>query len=229
VHSIAAVMFEPVGCLAEFAAGPFDDAARELFGATDTSGSGSQAYWRLLELLDQKPAVAPHSAARLESLELAAAEQADLYEDVAPALKKLRDAGVNLHLVSSLSRRALARFVERFALADAFAHIVARDDTQGVLEGPLRHAVGRAAVDPAQVIYLVDNSTALAMAKRVGVNAVLMINDYDEGRALAEHRPSGGIVSLAELADALELIGQRSSQRSASRMPHKPFELFEPG
>ena len=56
-----------------------------------------------------------------------------------------------------------------------------------------------------------------------------MINDYDEGRALAERSPAGGIVSLAELADALQLIEQRSGLRSSARMPHKPFELFEPG
>ena len=67
------------------------------------------------------------------------------------------------------------------------------------------------------------------MTKPLGVNALLMINDYDEGRALAERSPAGGVVSLAELSDALQLIEQRSGLRSAARMPLKPFELFEPG
>jgi hypothetical protein len=56
-----------------------------------------------------------------------------------------------------------------------------------------------------------------------------MINDYDEGRALAERNPAGAIVSLAELGDALRLIEQRSGMRSSSRPPLAPYELFEPG
>ena len=67
------------------------------------------------------------------------------------------------------------------------------------------------------------------MAKQLGLHALLMINDYDEGRVLAERSPAGGVVSLAELADALLLIEQRSGLRSTARMPLKPFELFEPG
>jgi hypothetical protein len=57
---------------------------------------------------------------------------------------------------------------------------------------------------------------------------MLMINDYDEGRALAERNPAGGIVSLAELPDALRLIEQRSGLRAPSRAPRAPFELFDP-
>jgi hypothetical protein len=55
-----------------------------------------------------------------------------------------------------------------------------------------------------------------------------MINEYDEGRALAERNPAGGIVSLAELPDALRLIEQRSGIRAPSRPPLAPFELFDP-
>jgi hypothetical protein len=57
---------------------------------------------------------------------------------------------------------------------------------------------------------------------------MLMINDYDEGRALAERNPAGGIVSLAELPAALRLIEQRSGLRATARVPHAPFELFDP-
>src|SRR4051812_4413992 len=109
-------MFEPIGCLAEFRAEEFDRAAQELFGAaTDASGGGSQAYWRVLGYLEQNSALAAPARARLEALELAAVERAELYEDVGPALEKLRATGVSAHLVASLSRPALARFVERFA------------------------------------------------------------------------------------------------------------------
>jgi phosphoglycolate phosphatase-like HAD superfamily hydrolase len=231
MDAIAAVMFEPVACLAEFRAEEFERAARELFASTaDAAASGSQAYWRLLGLLDRAPADrAAEVHARLEELELAAVEHADGYEDVAPALEKLKSTGVQAYLVTSLSRQAVVRFTERFALDKFFAGSVARDEARGVMAQPLRRALAEAQVDPRQVIYLIDTAEALDMAKPLGLNTLLMINDYDEGRALAERRPAGGIVSLAELADALLLIEQRAGLRSAPRMPHAPFELFEPG
>jgi phosphoglycolate phosphatase-like HAD superfamily hydrolase len=231
LDAIAAVMFEPVGCLAEFRAEEFDVAAREVFGSTeDIAATGSLAYWRLLGLIDRDGgAIVSAKVARLEELELAAVEHAELYEDVRPSLEKLREIGVNAHLVSSLSRRALVRFIARFDLADLFAGSVAREESHGVMAWPLRHVIDQASLDPHRFIYLVDTAEALTMAKQLGVNALLMINDYDEGRALAERSPSGGVVSLAELADALQLIEQRSGLRSTERMPLKPFELFEPG
>jgi phosphoglycolate phosphatase-like HAD superfamily hydrolase len=229
MDAIAAVMFEPVGCLAEFRAEEFERAARELFASTDAAASGSQAYWRLLGLLDRAPADrAKKVHARLEELELAAVEHADGYEDVAPALEKLKSTGVRAYLVTSLSRQAVIRFSERFALNKFFAGSVARDEARGVMAQPLRKALAVAQLDPRQV-YLIDTAEALDMAKPLGLNTLLMINDYDEGRALAERTPAGGIVSLAELADALLLIEQRARLRSAPHLPHAPFELFEPG
>jgi phosphoglycolate phosphatase-like HAD superfamily hydrolase len=224
-------MLEPVGCLAEFRPREFDLAARELFDASfEDAPSGSQSYWRLLGLVEQAgTALDLASLARLEEIELAAVEQADLYEDVAPSLDRLRSAGPRAYLVSSLSRRAIDRFIDRFSLAESFAGSISRTDAGGVKTRLLRHALAQSSLDPQQTIYLVDTADALEISKQLGINALLMINDYDEGRALSERSPAGGVVSLAELADALALIEQRAGLRSSSRMPLKPFELFEPG
>jgi phosphoglycolate phosphatase-like HAD superfamily hydrolase len=230
VEAIAAILFEPVGCLAEFRPDNFDLAARELFGSSaESNASGSEAYWRLLGLLEQAGSIDPARQRRLEDLELAAVTQADLYEDVVPSLEKLRSVGVRGYLVSSLSRSALDRFIERFSLISLFAGSISRDDAGGGMGRPLQHAIAQASLDPKQVVYLVDTADALQMAKQLGVNALLMINDYDAGRALAERNPAGGVVSLAELAGALQLIEQRAGLRNSARIPEKPFELFEPG
>jgi beta-phosphoglucomutase-like phosphatase (HAD superfamily) len=231
VDAIAAILFEPVGCLAEFRAHEFEVAARELFGSSaESATSGSEAYWRLLGSIEQAGGTTdPGRHARLVELELAAVAQAELYEDVVPSLEKLRSAGARCYLVSSLSRLAQTRFIERFSLADLFAGSVSREEGNGVMAQPLRHAIAQLSLDPRQVIYLVDTAEALEMSKQVGLNALLMINDYDAGRALAERSPAGGVVSLAELADALQLIEQRAGLRSSPWMPLKPFELFEPG
>ena len=228
MEKIAALLFEPVGCLAEFRPDGFDQAAHELFGATvDASASGSQAFWRLVDLIGRRPQLA--SSPQLEAFEIAAVEQSDVYEDVRPSLEKLRTSGVQIHLATSLSRQALARFVARFDLAELLSGQVARDDAQGVGTGPLRHALEQAGLEPRHCIYLADTGFSLDIAKRVGVNGLLMINDYDEGRALAECNPMGGVVSLTELSDALQLIEQRAGLRSTQRMPGRPYELFEPG
>jgi beta-phosphoglucomutase-like phosphatase (HAD superfamily) len=228
VDTIKAVLLEPVGCLAEFRPDEFASAASDLFGASpDAEATGSQAYWGLLGLM-QQGAISAENAARLQALELQAVEHADLYEDVRFALEELKSLGVAAFLVSSLSRAALARFIERHALADLIAGSIARDDAAGVMAAPLRHAIDQAGLEPAHVMALADTAPALDMIKRLGLNAMLMINDYDEGRALAERNPAGAIVSLAELGDALRLIEQRSGMRAPSRPPLAPYELFEP-
>ena len=51
MDTIKAVLFEPVGCLAEFRADELNNASAELFAVTDAAATGSQAYWRLLGLL----------------------------------------------------------------------------------------------------------------------------------------------------------------------------------
>jgi FMN phosphatase YigB (HAD superfamily) len=228
MEAIKAILLEPVGCLAEFAPDAFNSAAADLFGASpDAQVSGSQAYWRLLGLMHER-ALSPASLARLEALELTAVEQADLYEDARPSLAELKSLGVATVLVSSLSRAAVARFIERHALADLLAGAVTRDEAGGVMAKVLRAVVEKAQLVPAQVMALADTAEGLATVKQLGLNAMLMINDYDEGRALAERNPVGGIVSLAELPDALRLIEQRSGIRAPSRAPLAPFELFDP-
>jgi len=228
VEAIKAVLIEPVGCLAEFRAEEFDGAAVDLLGASpDGEATGSQAYWRLLGLMEQRT-ISAEDAARLEALELQAVEHAELYEDVRAALDELKSLGVAAFLVSSLSRAAIARFIERHALADLLAGSFTRDEAGGVLAQPLRCAIAQAGFDPAHVMALADTAQALDLVKRLKLNAMLMINDYDEGRALAERNPAGAIVSLAELADALRLIEQRSGMRAPSRPPLAPFELFDP-
>jgi beta-phosphoglucomutase-like phosphatase (HAD superfamily) len=228
LEAIAAVLFEPVGCLAEFRAAEFASAAAELFAAApDADATGSDAYWRLCGLLGERPD-ASAAAARLERFELEAVEHAELYEDVRPSLEDLRRLGVAAYLVSSLSRRAVARFLDRFALADLFAASISRHEAGGVMDRPLHHAITTASLDPRRTIYLVDTAPALEMGKPLGLNAVLMFNDYDRGRALAELAPAGGVASLAELADALRLIEQRAGMKSPGRAPLAPYELFDP-
>ena len=210
MREIKAVLVEPVGCLAEFPAEEFNEMAGSLFesGAASAGQSGSEAYWQLLDLMEQTGGLAASNAAIAEELELQAIDRVQLYEDVAPALAALKAMDVTLLVASSLSDTAVNRFLEKFSLAPYFSGVCTRDNGGGVKGAPLLKALESAAVPPEHVIYLVDSAEGIELARHVGVNSMLMFNDYDEGKRLATLGPTGAIVSLHELPDAIRLVAE---------------------
>ena len=62
-------------------------------------------------------------------------------------------------------------------------------------------------------MFLADTAEGFKVAKRVGVNTILMMNDPDEARRLALEEPAGGIVSLYELPDFLRLVTAQNAGR----------------
>ena len=210
MRPIKAVLFEPVGCLAEFPAEEFNEIAGSLFeSAEPASESGSEAYWHLLDLIEQAgDGLKPSDAAIVEELELQALDRVQLYEDVAPALAALKAMDITLLIASSLSATAVKRFLEKFSLTHYFSSVWTRDNAEGVKAAPIRKAIESAAVQPEQVMCLVDTKDSIELAKSVGVNSMLMFNDYDEGKRLAMLGPTGGIVSLHELPDAIRLVAE---------------------
>ena len=178
MRAIDAILFEPVGALAEFP-------------------GGSQAYWESLELLTSRAQPLPADDA---------VEQAALYDDAAPALSELAGLGVKLIAVSSLSETALTRFLERSALDRIFHDRWSRDRAGGVASVVLMKAVQAGSLSPARVMFLADTAAGLRAAKQAGVNAILMMNDPDEAMKLTAHDPAGGIVSLHELPDFVRFV-----------------------
>jgi len=212
---IKAVIFEPVGCLAEFRAQEFDAIAARLFEVSGASPSGSEAYWNLLGRLEESGKKLSASETQIaEVLELQAVEYAQLYEDVAPALEELKSMGVNLLIASSLSTAAVSRFLEKASLAGFFSAVWTRDSAGGIKAAPLKKAIESAAVPADQAMVLVDTIDSIRMAKQSGANSILMINDYDQGKRLAGQDPTGAIVSLHELPDAIRFVMENA------KLPH---------
>src|ERR1700733_13463461 len=107
MQAIKCILFEPVGCVAEFPSDPFLEIAARLYGGKrHASKSGSRAYWHLLNLMESTCRID-----MLESLEIEAVERASLYEDVIPALAELKAMDIKLFIASSLSSSAIARFL----------------------------------------------------------------------------------------------------------------------
>lgn len=206
MQAIEAILLEPVGCLAEFPAQPFNEIAAECFARKNKpSKSGSRSYWHLLNLME---AAGNRTS---EALEMQAVEQASAYEDVGPALTELKTMGIQLILASSLSSAAITRFVAKNGLQEFFTAIWTRDNAAGIKAAPLQKAVAAASLNPQHVMYLTDTAEGLKVANSLALISVLMMNDPDEARRLTAHEPAGGIVSLHELPDFIRLVAAENA------------------
>jgi len=213
VQAIEAVLFEPVGCLAEFSAEPFLKIIAGLSGGRKkASQSASRCYWHLLNSIESSNPPLD----KAEALELQAAETAMPYEDVVPALTELKGMGIQLSIASSLSATAVRLFLERNRLTELFSAVWTRNNSGGVKAAPLKAACAGVSLKPEQAIFLTDTLEGLNTARAVGVHPVLMMNDPDEAKRLAMHDPAGGIVSLHELPDFLRLISAQNALRRAT-------------
>jgi beta-phosphoglucomutase-like phosphatase (HAD superfamily) len=207
---IEAILFEPVGCLAEFPSEPFLEIAARLFDRRKkASKSGSRAYWHLLNLMEAS------GGNMVEDLELQAVEDASVYEDVIPALSELKAMGTKLFITSSLSNDAITRFLQKLPAREFFTAVWTRDNAGGVKAAPLRCAIE--SLQPEHAMFLTDTAEGLRVAKSVGINSILMMNDPDEARRLALHDPAGGIVSLHELPDFIRLVAAENQRTSDLR------------
>ncbi len=217
MHTIEGLLLEPVGCLAEFPAQPFQEIAACLFGRkVKTNSSGNQAYWHLLNLIGAEET--PFDAGKktiVERLEVEAVDAASVYEDVAPALGELKSMGLRLFVATSLSRRAASRFIERNALGEFLSRVCSRDDAGGVKSAPLLQVLSSASLAPEKAMFLTDTLEGIKAARSAGVHPILMMNDPDEAQRLSMHNPAGGIVSLHEMPDFLRLLAAQNQKGSS--------------
>jgi phosphoglycolate phosphatase-like HAD superfamily hydrolase len=221
MQPIKGILFEPVGCLAEFPPEPFLEIALRLFGREKKpSHSGSRSYWHLLNLIQAtgKDLDVPEKQL-VEDLELQAVSDTSLYEDVAPALSELKRMDIKLFIASSLSGAAVTHFLSRHSLQQFFSAVWSRDNAGGIKTAPLHAAIAGASLPQDHLIFLADTLESLKIAQSLGVPSILMMNDPDEARRLAMHNPSGGIVSLHELPDFLRLVAAENASRSDATRP----------
>src|SRR5262245_5173786 len=212
MEPIEAILFEPVGSLAEFTAEDFDAIAERVFACAPAKArSGSKAYWDVVSLLHTEGArLTARERAMVVEYEIQAVERVHAYEDVAPAIAQLNDLRIRSIVASSLSGAAVARFLERASLANLFAEVWSRDAAHAVREGPLVKAIASRSIAPVRTLFITDTAAGLQAAKDAGVNGILMMNDPDEAMRLTAHDPAGGIVSLLELPDFVRLVAANS-------------------
>src|SRR5437870_2116450 len=209
MHRIDGILFEPVGCLAEFPPEPFNDILARVFGRREEVDvkSASRSYWRLLNLMEPVYGKMANADSKfVETLEIQAVEAASAYEDVIPALSELKAMNIKLVMASSLSTKAVTRFIEKASLKDLFCSVSTRDTAKGVKTAPLSSALTAAGIEPAHAMFLTDTADGLEVVNALGISSILMMNDPDEALHLADKNPSAGIISLHELPDFIRLV-----------------------
>jgi FMN phosphatase YigB (HAD superfamily) len=207
MQRIDGILFEPVGCLAEFPLDPFNAILNRVFGQEVDLRSASNSYWQVLNLME--PAYGKMANADMKFVEIVeaqAVEAASVYEDVIPALSELRAMNIKLALASSLSATAVNRFIEKALLKDLFISVSTRDSANGVKTAPLKAALAATGIEPAHAMFLTDTADGLELVNTLGINSILMMNDPDEALPLADQNPSAGVVSLHELPDFIRLV-----------------------
>jgi beta-phosphoglucomutase-like phosphatase (HAD superfamily) len=70
-----------------------------------------------------------------------------------------------------------------------------------------------ASLQPENAIFLTDTVEGIKAARSAGVHPILMMNDPDEARRLAMHKPAGGVVSLHEIPDFIRLIAAQNEKQ----------------
>jgi hypothetical protein len=87
-----------------------------------------------------------------------------------------------------------------------------RETAGGVKDAPLIKATATRSLRADGLLFITDTAEGLKTGKRVGVNAILMMNDPDEAMRLTSHEPAGGIVSLHELPDFVRLVAAENAR-----------------
>jgi FMN phosphatase YigB (HAD superfamily) len=208
MQRIDAILFEPVGCLAEFPPEPFVGILDRVFSQKDLDvSSASRSYWQVLNLMEAVYGKMANADMKfVEAAETQAVEAANVYEDVIPALSELKAMNIKLVMASSLSGKAITRFIEKASLKDLFCSVSTRDSANGVKTAPLKSALAAAGVAPAHAMFLTDTADGLEVVTALGISSILMMNDPDEALPLADQNPSAGVVSLHELPDFIRLV-----------------------
>jgi FMN phosphatase YigB (HAD superfamily) len=207
MQRIDGILFEPVGCLAEFPLEPFNAIFNRVFGREIDLRSASSSYWQVLNLMEPVYGKMANADVKfIEIVEAQAVEAASVYEDVIPALSELKAMNVKLAMASSLSAKAVNQFIEKASLKDLFISVSTRDSANGVRTAPLRAALAATGIEPAHAMFLTDTADGLEVVNALGLNSILMMNDPDEALPLADQNPSSGVVSLHELPDFIRLV-----------------------
>lgn len=130
-----------------------------------------------------------------------------VYPGVAEALRRLRDAGMALCVLTNKKRCFTGPLLKAKGLDGFFEFWVCGDDLdrQKPDPAPLLHAMSRLGVAAAVTWMVGDSATDVATARAAGVRVVAVSYGYNHGRDIRESKPDAVVDSLLQICTILDL------------------------
>jgi phosphoglycolate phosphatase-like HAD superfamily hydrolase len=218
--NIKNIIFEPVGTIVSFAPESLLVISKTLLGLGNQTNNGkarrehvidaSEIYWNTVRDARRTNADLPVNQKEIVAkLELNAAELATQCDDVAIALKELRELGITLHVASMLFNNSVAAMLDRFSLRPFFDQICGAAALTGEGSNPLKEIFARGNIRNSESIFLADHHFGRRIAFEANARFMLMMNDYERARIAVDDGCNMGISSLFELPLAVRIMNER--------------------
>ena len=132
-------------------------------------------------------------------------DQTSIFEEVPEVIKRLKDEGVNLGIVSTKFRRRIEEILGRIDMLEPFDIIVGGEDVSRHKPDPegLLVAIERLGGSPSGSLYVGDSVTDAETARRAGVPFAAVLNGVTPREAFKDYPAYRILDNLGELIDQL--------------------------
>jgi phosphoglycolate phosphatase len=132
-------------------------------------------------------------------------DQTSVFEEVPEVIRRLKDEGVTLGIVSTKFRRRIEETLGRVDLLEPFDVIVGGEDVSRHKPDPegLLAAIERLGGSPSGSLYVGDSVTDAETARRAGVPFAAVLNGVTPREAFKDYPAYRILDNLGELIDQL--------------------------
>lgn len=171
-------------------------------------GLDAQTYEKLRERL----------YARLENMEIKAAQEVMLYPGVEETLRELRNRDIKIGLVTNNGRAGTNLTLNRFRLKALFDAVVTRDDCKEMKPdaAPVRQVLAELNSRAEEAILVGDGVMDIIAAKAAGLRSVAVATGPSGIDRLLQTEPDYVLGSINDLQKLIDILDSEAGQKAAN-------------